>query len=307
MRLPLRHPPPKTDPPLLRCLHLEWTADAALGLPLGPAARYVSHRGGRGRYGSALQWHLGLEPHDGEAKLDWEDRIELKMVSVWRNADGRTACDKLKVCDVNVDPWHKLSNVLWVFVDRVSRVVLGHRFTRMSGGMRTRLSESWEADLHFGDADLFVESRDRKDGGNAPAYYLAANWFRKEGLLPEAVGTRFDSKLWGELRKVGKGRDPRVSLVSPEVGSPAACPRCDGPLHFDEMSLSSRGFAAGRHGMPLGEHCALRGHLIIDPAHLPTGRACTREEQLAGVEDRVAASGVWRLAARVPEPEDHEH
>ena len=276
-------------------------------MPLGPATRYISNHGGRGRHGNALQWHLGLEPHDGEARLDWEDSIEIKMVSMWRKADGAPACDKLKVCDVRIDPWHKLSNVLWIFVDRVTRVVLGHRFSRMGGATKQRLAASWEADLHFDEVDLFVESRDRKDGGAAPAYYLAASWFRKEGLLPRSVGSRFDSKLWGQLRREGKGWDPQISLVSSGVPTPAACPRRGGPLHFDELSLRKRGFASARHAMPLGDTCAMRSHFLVDPAGLPAGHSCSREEQLAGVEDRVDRAELWRLAARVEEPEDHEH
>jgi hypothetical protein len=239
--------------------------------------------------------------------LDWEDRIELKMVSMWRKADGEPACDKLKVCDVRVDPWAKLANVLWVFVDRVTRVVLGHHFTHLAGPMRERLAQSWGADLHFDDVDLFVESRDKSGGGADPAYYLSAAWFRREGLLPSGVGTRFDSKSWGDLRRRGQGKDPLITLISPTIQAPAACPRCGGPLHYDTTILEQRGQAPARHGMPLGNACALRSHLMVDPTELPRGQVLTMEEQHAAIESRVPAEELWRLANRVEEPEDHEH
>ncbi|MCA9688062.1 MAG: hypothetical protein KC636_00520, partial [Myxococcales bacterium] len=72
----------------MRCAYLEALIEAALGLPLAPAAELVTPARSRGRFGNALQWHLGLEPHDGAATLDWEDRIEIKMVSVWRRRGG---------------------------------------------------------------------------------------------------------------------------------------------------------------------------------------------------------------------------
>ena len=113
---------------------------------------HVAKGGGRGRHGNALQWHFGLEAHDSEAVLDWEDRIEIKMVSVWSNRSGDVLCDKLKVCDQGIDPWHKLANVLWVFVDRMSRVVLGHRFTHLAGDLAGSLHRT----SRTGTATLFA-------------------------------------------------------------------------------------------------------------------------------------------------------
>ena len=135
MRLPLRHPPPASDTPLRRCAHLDALADRSLGLGLAPAAALVAGPRARGRFGNALQWHFGLEPHDSSEQLDWEDRVELKLVSLWRRREGPLACDKLKVCDLTMDPWRKLGNVLWVFVDRMTRVIVGHRFTRLAGAL----------------------------------------------------------------------------------------------------------------------------------------------------------------------------
>jgi hypothetical protein len=73
MRLPLRHPPPVVDTPRRRCAHLEALAEEALGLGLGPAAGLVAPMHARGRFGNALQWHFGLDPHDSSEQLDWED------------------------------------------------------------------------------------------------------------------------------------------------------------------------------------------------------------------------------------------
>src|SRR6187399_2221717 len=105
MRLGLRHPPPEQDAPPARCAHLEALAEAAIGLPLGPAAARVASMRSRGRYGNALQWHFGLAAHDSAARLDWEDRIEIKLVSVWRRGLADVGTDKVKICDARIDPW----------------------------------------------------------------------------------------------------------------------------------------------------------------------------------------------------------
>lgn len=273
---------------------------------MGPATQHIAFRGGRGRHGHALQWHLGLEVHDGSAELDWENRIEIKMVSVWRRGE-RVVCDKLKVCDAGVDPWQKLSNVAWFFVDRVTRTIVGHHFSTLGAEPLALLAQSWGADPHFERPMLFVEARDAADGSSAPAYYLAADFFERAGWLPARGVTPFDSKAWSELRRDHGRRDPQISLASPGVGTPLACPRCEGPIHFDERLLAERGAVAGRHALPCKEACALRGHWVVDPAPLVAPRGCTRSEQYAGIEGRVPLEELWRLADRVFEPEDHEH
>ena len=113
MRLPLRHRPPSRDAPLRSCRHLEHLADALRGVPLAPAAELLDEARGRGRHGNALQWHLGLEVVDTSPAPDWEERIEIKLVSVWQRGDGQLKCDRIKVCDASCDPWRKLANVLF--------------------------------------------------------------------------------------------------------------------------------------------------------------------------------------------------
>lgn len=307
MKLPLRHAPPQVAPPLCRCAHLEALAEAARGLALGSAVREHGRAKSRGRYGNALQWHLGLAPHDSEARLDWEDRIELKMVSVWATKAGEVRCDKLKVCEASVDPWHKLSNVLWVFVDRVTRVVLGHRFTHLSGDLLYGLRESWAADPHFDRPSLFVESRESADGSSSPAYYLSAEWFLRVGLLDGLRPLHFDAAGWSALRRSHNSRDPALSLISPSIGSPAACPRCDGALHFQADELRTQGWAAAAHASSQDGRCALRGHLLVDPSGIVSSRSSSREEQYEAIEGRETTESLWRLADRVGEPEDHLH
>lgn len=314
MRLPLRHPPPGHDAPLRRCAHLEALAEAIVGVPLGPAAQAVASRRSRGRHGNALQWHLGLEPHDGQAELDWEDRIEIKLVSVWaRGADGArgVGCDKLKVCDVAIDPWHKLSNVLWVFADRLTRVVVEASLWRLAGPCRTRLEAAWDADPHFERPLMFVEAREQQ-GRRAPAYYLAGRWFAAEGLLPSSMSTRvpgvfpFDTRWWNEQR-AEHGRDPLTTLVGPGAASPLACPRCGGPIAFEAGRVAAAGWSPARHGMPVQGPCAVTGHLVVDPGRMIASRVQTPEEFRAGVEGWMAPEKVWRLADRVAEPGDHLH
>lgn len=309
MRLPLRHPPPRVDPPLRRCAHLELLAEAARGLPLAPAAEALIGARGRGRHGNALQWHFGLDASDSVPHPDWEGRIEIKLISVWQRADATLRCDRIKVCDASVNPARKLANVLFVFADRLSRVVIGHRLFHLHGPSRERLARAWDADPHFGRPALMLESRDGPDG-MAPAYYLASWWLFEQGLLPRApveLGYPFDPRWWREVRATHRGRDPLLTLARRDRGELTPCPRCRGQLRCDLDAVFARGWSPATHTMPLGDRCALRGHAVLDPRRLPEPVAASDIEQFAGVEGRVAAEQLWRLADRVPEPEDHAH
>ena len=310
MRLPLRHPPPKHDAPRRRCRHLELLADAARGVPLGPAAEHLVAARGRGRHGNALQWHLGLDVHDSSPEPDWEGRIEIKLISVWQRADGRLSCDRVKVCEVSADPWAKLGNVLFVFADRMTRVVLGHRLFHLSGRSRERLARAWTLDPHFDSPDLIVESREGRSGTMSPAYYLSARWLEQEGLLPSApvgVGYRFDAAWWRTSRAEHDGRDPLVTLARVDRGDHTVCPRCHGRLACDLERVFTNGWAPARHTLPTQGACGLRGHVVVDPRRLPVPQAISDAEQFAGVEGRVDPHALWRLADRVAEPDDHEH
>lgn len=312
MRLPLRHPPPRHDAPLRRCRQLELLAEAARGVPLGPAAQHLSEARGRGRHGNALQWHFGLDAHDSRPEPDWEGRIEIKLISVWQRADGRLSCDRVKVCDVAMDPWHKLGNVLFVFADRLTRVVLGHRFHRLAGPSRERLARAWGVDPHFDQPALMLESRENRQrrGEMAPAYYLASRWLEQEGLLPAqpvGVGYRFDANWWRTTRAEHGGRDPLVTLARVDHGELTDCPRCRGRLRCDLERVFEIGWAPALHSMPLGDACALRGHVVVDPRRLPAPTLLSDAEQFEGVEGRIPREKLWRLADRVLEPDDHEH
>ena len=280
-----------------------------MGLPLLPACAALSGRSSRGRFGNALQWHLGLEAHDSRAELDWEDRIEIKLVSVWRRPDGQVVADKLKVCDASLDPSWKLGNVLFVFADRLTRVVVGHRFFHLAGPPRERLVRRWSADPHFEAPAIYVESRE-SGGVAAPAYYLSASWLSDEGLLPrpETVGiSPFDAAWWSSARTQHQGRDPQATVVCPGQVAPVSCARCGGPVHFDRDILDRRGVAPARHGMPLAGSCALTEHYVVAAQALPRAASCSQSEQTAGVEGRVPQAQAWRLTDRVEEPEDHLH
>lgn len=306
MRLPLRHPPPDLDPPLHRCAHLDALAHAAVGLPLGPAAELVAPDRSRGRHGNALQWHLGLPPHDGLARLDWEDRIEIKLVSVWQRA-GAVVCDKLKVSDVAIDPWHKLSNVLWVFADRLTRVVVGTRAWSLRGAARERLASAWSLDPHFEQPALMVEARERADGSAAPSYYLAARWLADEGLLP-ALGPGifpFDARWW-QATRAEHGRDPLPSVALDRSGQ-QRCRRCGGPLRFSAEQVTTLGWAPAHHAMPMGRQCAPRGHFVVDGRRLLAPAELPAEDVLDALERRIPSDAVLRLCERVPEPDDHLH
>ena len=280
-----------------------------MGLPLGPAATALSSRRSRGRHGNALQWHLGLEAHDSEAQLDWEDRIEIKLVSVWRRgqgADARVGCDKLKVCDVGVDPWHKMSNVMWVFADRLTRVVVGAMQTTLEGGARERLATAWDADPHFDHPLMFVEAREHA-GRSAPAYYLSAKWFEVEGVLPGLTPAihGFDGSWWSAAR-ARHGRDPWLTLVDGSCDV-VACPRCGGPISFDGARLNADGMAPARHGMPGGADCLGRAHAVVDIATVNRSDVFDDATVCAGIEARIPRDAVARLTDRVPEPADHMH
>lgn len=306
MRLPLRHPPPEHDAPPRRCAHLEVLAQAAVGLPLGLAADLVAPGASRGRHGNALQWHLGLAAHDGRPQLDWEDRIEIKLVSVWLRA-GAVVCDRVKVGDVAVDPWHKLSNVLWVFADRLTRVVVGTRTSCLRGATRERLARAWGRDPHFEQPSLMVEARDRADGTSAPAYYLAARYLAEEGLLP-APGPGifpFDARWWQQTR-AEHGREPLPSIATDPHGQ-QRCRRCGGPLRFSAEQVRTDGWAPAYHGMPLGRICAPRGHFVVDGRRLLAPTVLPVEDVLDGLEQRIPPSAAWRLCERVSEPDDHLH
>ncbi|MCA9696591.1 MAG: hypothetical protein KC431_03615, partial [Myxococcales bacterium] len=277
MRLPLRHRLPARPGPPARCRHLELLAEAARGLALGPAAESLATARGRGRHGNALQWHLGLESHDGEPAPDWEGRIEIKLISVWQRADGTLANDRIKVCEVGVDPWRKLGNVLFVFADRLTRVVLGHRFFHLGEQSLARLGRSWTLDPHFERPALMVESRDGPEG-MTPAYYLSRRWLVDEGLLPTtpvALGYRFDANWWQAIRSEFAGRHPLITLARLDRGQQTPCPRCHGALRVDLDRVFEAGWAPAHHGMPLGDPCALRGHAVIDPRRLPEPAACS--------------------------------
>jgi len=309
VRLPLRHRPPAVPVARLRCVHLEHLAEAARGLPLAPAAEHLPGARGRGRHGNALQWHLGLEAHDSRAEPDWEGRIEIKLISVWQRADGRLACDRTKVCDAGVDPWSKLGNVLFVFADRLTRVVLGHRFFHLGAPALARLARSWGADPHFDRPDLMIEARETQ-AGMSPAYYLSSRWLRDEGLIPDepvGLGFRFDANWWGRVRAEFGSRDPRVTLLRTEEGEATPCPRCRGSLRVDPALVLEQGWSPAHHTMPLGDRCALRGHVVVDPRRLPRSARASDAELFAGVEGCVSSAQLWRLADRVPEPEDHGH
>lgn len=308
MRLPLRHEPPYRDAPRARCAHLEELADAALGLPLVAAGEGIAKRGGRGRHGGALQWHFGLAAHDGEASPDWEGRIEIKLVSVWcvgSLQSGRVACDKLKVCDAGLDPWKKLANTLWVFADRMTRVVVGHRFTSLSGAFRNCLEASWGADPHFEHPDLFVEPRGRGPS-RSPAYYISSRALREFVVDSRLRPSVFDAKWWASARSAGgQGSEPRITVREHRERA-LACRHCGGPLAVDDAELLAKGWAPTLHSDPdTGSTCVCR--VVVDAEQLPRPRACSLEEQRAALECAGHAMADFRLADRVMEPEDHQH
>lgn len=266
----------------------------------------LAPRHARGRHGNALQWHLGLSSHDAEARLDWEDRIEIKLVSVWLRG-GAVVCDKIKVSEITIDPWRKLSNVLWVFADRLTRVVVGTRRSTLAGPLRARLARAWSLDPHFEAPDLFVEARERADGTAAPAYYLAARWLAAEGLLPSPGPGLFpfDARWWGQMR-AEHDHDPLPSVALATDGQ-QRCRRCGGPLRFDPQRVAAQGWAPARHGMPMGRRCAPCAHFVVDGRRLLMPAELPAEDMLDGLEQRDLRESIWRLSERVPEPDDHLH
>lgn len=298
MRLPLTHPPPAEPAALARCAYLEQLARAAVGLPLGAAATALSSARSRGRHGNALQWHLGLAAHDANAEPDWEGRIELKLLTVWR-ARGRVVCDKLKVCDAEIDPWRKLANVLFVLADRTTRVVVGHRAFTLQGEAWAQLAASWRADSHFDAPALFMESRQGPTGAS-PAYYVSAAWLGAF-VLHEPPG------VLEPLRVTAAGGDPLLTLVDADAPGPVACPRCGGPIRYDQAVLQRRGIAPAHHGMPLSGACALRPHAAVDRSRIPPSRVLAPHERDLALQGACAPDRLVRLVDLVPEPTDHGH
>jgi hypothetical protein len=304
VRLPPRHPRPARPEPERRCAYLEALADALPGLPLAAAGRFLSGDGSRGRFGSALQWHLGLAEHDALAMLDWEDRIELKLVTVWRDAGGHVVCDKLKVCEARIDPWHKLANALLVYVDRATRVVLTSSRLHLDEGAAAAWGGCDDGDPHFGTGALYVETREGATGSD-PAYYLSASWVRA-GMPPAVLPLDLrpaDEELLGDRRR-------RAWVVAREGG--ARCPACGAGIRFDADVLARRGWAPGAHppraGKTLAQElpCGGARFAVVEPSVLPALRAPLSVEEhareLAGLFPPTV-----RLSDRVFEPEDHGH
>lgn len=307
MRLPLAHPPPGHLDPELGCDFLLDLADASLGLPLGMASQRLMSGQGRGRHGNALQWHLGLDIRDSRPELDWENRIEIKLVSVWRKADGGWSCDKLKVCDHGVDPWHKLSNVLWVLADRMSRVILATRMSPLRGLMRDAMARAWSQDPHFGAPDLFVESRDRGQA-MSPAYYLSASIMRQAVVEPASRGALASPLTWDPVtaaRWRKEGRPPVWVLVDPGQALPR-CPVCRAPLSIENTRNLERGWLPLVHA-PNSSPCSAWNWVGIDGAHVPPSPVLSREEQAMALRALSHEEPLVRLVDRCPEPVDHGH
>lgn len=294
MRLPLQHAPPAVWAPQARCEYLARLARAATGLPLGPAAAVVASSRSRGRHGNALQWHLGLDAHDASLRADWEGRIEIKLVTVWK-AGGRIACDKLKVSDASVDPWAKLANVLFVFADRLTRIVVGHRFFALGGAAGDRLARSWNVDAHFDGPDLFIESRDSAEA-TAPAHYVSARWLL-EHVVPDGLDGVFEGG------RTGRGREAVFTIGGPD----SRCGRCGAPLRWDADRVRDLGWATAHHGLPLTGACATAEHVVVDGARLARPAAMPQDERDATLQGRIGGSRIARLVERVAEPDDHRH
>lgn len=307
MRLPLAHSPPTQLAEVARCDYLMDLAEASRGLPLGFAAQELMQAQGRGRHGNALQWHLGLDIRDSRAELDWENRIEIKLVSVWRRFDGQWSCDKLKVCDHGVDPWHKLSNVLWVLADRMTRVVLTSLLTPLQGAMRHAMDRAWQQDPHFSAPDLFVESRDRGDS-MSPAYYLSASILRESVLAPAAVGAMASPLAWDPAecaRWRRQEQPPRWILIDPQAEIPR-CPICGTSLGIPQDSDFERGWLRLVH--PTSSNpCARWNWLGVDGAHIPPSPVFSRSEQAQALLALPNGERPSRLSDRCPEPLDHGH
>lgn len=299
MRLPLVHPPPPAAAVPANCDHLARLAAAAHGLPLGAAAAAIASPRSRGRHGNALQWHLGLSSHDAKAEPDWERRIEIKLVTVWRTRSGLT-CDKLKVCDGDIDPWRKLDNALFVFADRLTRVVVGHRFVTRTAEVHASLVAAWTADTHFDAPALFVEARDG-EGGARPAYYVSASWLAAH-VLPATLPGVFDAR-----RGAVRSGDPLLTVVEEGGGASVPCPRCGAGMAFDAAALLRRGAVPAHHGLPLTGSCATREHVVLARSRVLVNDVLGPDETLATLQSRVRADRVARLVDHVAEPDDHRH
>jgi hypothetical protein len=299
MRLPLVHPPPSAPAEVANCDHLARLVAAARGLPLGAAAAAIASPRSRGRHGNALQWHLGLSPHDARAEPDWERRIEIKLLTVWRTRAG-LVCDKLKVCDGDIDPWRKLDNVLFVLADRLTRVVVGHRFVTRDGARHDSLVAAWRADTHFDAPALFVEARDG-EGGARPAYYVAAAWLAAHVLPADLSG------VFAGLRGAARSGDPLLAVADEACGGAVTCPRCGAAIGFDPEALRRRGAVPAHHGLPLSAPCATREHVVLARSRLLVNDVLGAEDTLATLQSVVRHDRLTRLADHVAEPDDHRH
>ncbi|RMG98925.1 MAG: hypothetical protein D6705_04550 [Deltaproteobacteria bacterium] len=305
VRLPMRHPPPAEAAAPAFCAYLDALAEGLRGLSLHAAARHTAPRRSRGRFGTAVQWHLGLDAHDSGPAADWEGTIEIKLVTVHRTARGHVRCDKLKVCDAHLDPYARLSNVLFVFADRWTRVVVGHTWFRRAGAGHAVLAAAYDADPHFDRPDLFVEARGRP-GRSAPAYYVSARFVAEHVGLPDVPAiTVDDAELRAHLRT---GRvDPLWTPIAPDEDE-AVCPRCGGGVRRlgPAEALRAKGVAPAVHRMPLEGVCARYPHGVCDRSRLPEpvpGVFGVREQ----IESLSCTGPVLRVADRVVEPDDHEH
>ncbi|MCA9689624.1 MAG: hypothetical protein KC636_08440, partial [Myxococcales bacterium] len=185
-----------------------------------------------------------------------------------------------------------------------------HRFFRLAGALRAQLEADFALDPHFDHPNLFVETREQ-DTRQAPAYYLAARWLRDAAILPSsALGVfPFDARWWSEARRAhGRDEPPKIALWEPGDGAMTRCPRCDGALRVDAARVDREGWSPAIHTMPLGERCALHAHLVVDARALPLPKGAPgRAELEAGITGQVTLEKVWRLADRIPEPDDHLH
>ena len=120
----------------------------------------------------------------------------------------------------------------FVLVDRITRVVVGHRLFGLQGPARAALVDRWSADPHFERAPLFIEDRSQGDR-SAPAYYLSSSWLVETlGLHGPMSGVYpFDGGTWTRLRQEGRGRDPLLSVLDARAQQSAhRCSRCGGTL-----------------------------------------------------------------------------
>ncbi len=303
------------------------------GICLAPAARVVAPARSRGRHGLALQWHLGLAAHDPSPLPDWEERIEVKLLTVWRRSDGTLASDKVKICEASSDPNAKLANVLWVLADHATRVVVGHTYTVLAGPMRAELESSWYEDPHFGEPTIYVESR---DSGRAcsPAYYLTPSFVSKHVLAPmgplSGVFEHTSSLAASAQARAAFGLEDRASAAAMTTGpdtyssagslqapalvadahslspsDPVRCPSCTGELLVTGQDLAQRGVLFAAHRLARG--CPHPWVRVVDQSALVPATICSRSEQIDLVVDRVPLASIWRVSDRVLEPEDHLH